>query len=448
LDGKRLIEEYKKLGLNLEYADNSVTAGITAMWQRLSTGRLKVFNTLTHFFSEYRIYRRDKNHKIVKVNDHLMDCIVGDTPVLTDVGWVPIKQLQGRSGVLYGPSGWQEFSSCALYKKNAETVKVVLSDGRIIQCTPDHQFLTTEHGWVRADNLAGLTCLDVVSQSICESLIQSSSPKSAKSSMESDSTDVVGTSGAVIGTPAYCFIARFGRSIMDLFQKAITSITSIMTVPRIACSTLSFTNGESIKVCTPVSLGQGSGLESTSTPSGISHRSGTDLRRVLNGTKSTLKSAWLWLTSVMPKRSVSSVVVRTPRPEVVLNQAGFVRTPASLPTDVTPGLILRPDSVPSAARISLSSQNIRSNDAVLKNAHRVSVLRVVKSAPSDVYCLTASRDSAFAVSGGIVIHNCGRYILMSGLELAIPAPLSAQNPTVESYFGGGYSVPASSWMGA
>lgn len=74
-DGKRLIDAYKKLGLNLEFADNSVEAGIYEVWQRLSTGRLKIFRSCTNTWAEYRVYRRDEKGKIVKVNDHLMDCI-------------------------------------------------------------------------------------------------------------------------------------------------------------------------------------------------------------------------------------------------------------------------------------------------------------------------------------------------------------------------------------
>ena len=73
-DGTRLIEEYRALGLRLVEADNAVESGIHACYQRFSTGRLKVFSTLRNFRAEYRIYRRDEKGKIVKENDHLMDC--------------------------------------------------------------------------------------------------------------------------------------------------------------------------------------------------------------------------------------------------------------------------------------------------------------------------------------------------------------------------------------
>jgi len=72
-DGRRMVDIYVDHGLNLHYADNAREAGIQAVWHRLSTGKLKVFNSLRNFFAEYRIYRRDENGKIVKENDHLMD---------------------------------------------------------------------------------------------------------------------------------------------------------------------------------------------------------------------------------------------------------------------------------------------------------------------------------------------------------------------------------------
>lgn len=75
LDGRKLREEYQKEGLNLRDADNTVEAGIHACYQRMVSGRLKVFKSLRSLLSEFRIYRRDENGKIVKENDHLMDAM-------------------------------------------------------------------------------------------------------------------------------------------------------------------------------------------------------------------------------------------------------------------------------------------------------------------------------------------------------------------------------------
>jgi len=72
-DGLRLMEKYQQLGLNLEAADNAVEAGLFEVWQRLSGGRLKVFESLSNWRHEFRLYRRNEKGQIVKENDHLMD---------------------------------------------------------------------------------------------------------------------------------------------------------------------------------------------------------------------------------------------------------------------------------------------------------------------------------------------------------------------------------------
>lgn len=74
-DGQRLIDIYRKLGLKLIPAKNEVEAGIFSCYSRLSNGRLKIFNTLRNFQKEYMVYARDLNGKIIKENDHLMDCM-------------------------------------------------------------------------------------------------------------------------------------------------------------------------------------------------------------------------------------------------------------------------------------------------------------------------------------------------------------------------------------
>lgn len=72
-DGRKLMKLYRDLGLDLQPADNAVEAGLQDVWIRLSTGRLKVFKSLTHWLAEYRMYRRDEKGRIVEGNDHLMD---------------------------------------------------------------------------------------------------------------------------------------------------------------------------------------------------------------------------------------------------------------------------------------------------------------------------------------------------------------------------------------
>ncbi|MEO5369572.1 MAG: hypothetical protein H7833_05790 [Magnetococcus sp. DMHC-1] len=72
-DGESLLQAYRDLGLHLEPADNAVEAGIHAVWERLSSQRLRIFKTMQNWLSEYRLYRRDEQGRIVKEHDHLLD---------------------------------------------------------------------------------------------------------------------------------------------------------------------------------------------------------------------------------------------------------------------------------------------------------------------------------------------------------------------------------------
>lgn len=72
-DGEQLFQSYTDLGMALVLADNGVETGLYEVWERMSTGRLKVFKSCRNWIDEYRIYRRDDKGRIVKERDHLMD---------------------------------------------------------------------------------------------------------------------------------------------------------------------------------------------------------------------------------------------------------------------------------------------------------------------------------------------------------------------------------------
>lgn len=72
-DGSVLLEMYEDLGLNIDKAVNAREAGIWKVYERLSSGRLKIFSTCQNWLAEYRLYRRSEKGKVVKEFDHLMD---------------------------------------------------------------------------------------------------------------------------------------------------------------------------------------------------------------------------------------------------------------------------------------------------------------------------------------------------------------------------------------
>ena len=73
IDGGQLLQIYRRLGLNLQMADNAREAGIYEVWMRLSTGKLKVFRSCRNWLDEFRIFARDENGKIINEQKfHLM----------------------------------------------------------------------------------------------------------------------------------------------------------------------------------------------------------------------------------------------------------------------------------------------------------------------------------------------------------------------------------------
>lgn len=77
-DGQRLITLYDKFGLDLVFVKKgagSVEEGILEVSDRLESGRLKFYETLTKTIDEIRLYRRDDNGQIVKKDDDLMDAL-------------------------------------------------------------------------------------------------------------------------------------------------------------------------------------------------------------------------------------------------------------------------------------------------------------------------------------------------------------------------------------
>lgn len=75
VSGEQLIRIYNKLGLKLRAADNTVDAGISEVWSRLASGRLKFYPNTPNLQNEYLLYRFGDDGKPVKEHDHLMDCL-------------------------------------------------------------------------------------------------------------------------------------------------------------------------------------------------------------------------------------------------------------------------------------------------------------------------------------------------------------------------------------
>lgn len=75
-DGKASYQEYKKLGLNIRFAENPVDAGLMKVSNAFAKGKLKIMNHLMATISEFNIYSfGDDGKPAPKQDDHLMDCL-------------------------------------------------------------------------------------------------------------------------------------------------------------------------------------------------------------------------------------------------------------------------------------------------------------------------------------------------------------------------------------
>jgi hypothetical protein len=78
-DGFQLMNDYRKLGLHFKAVGNPVESGILNIRERMNSGRLKVFASLSKYLNERRLYRRDERGHIANECDNLQDatrCLV------------------------------------------------------------------------------------------------------------------------------------------------------------------------------------------------------------------------------------------------------------------------------------------------------------------------------------------------------------------------------------
>ena len=73
-DSIQVIELYKNAGVDIEFPDKSVEAGIQECYDLFNVGCLKVFASCDALLSELRMYHR-VDGKIVKFNDHACDAM-------------------------------------------------------------------------------------------------------------------------------------------------------------------------------------------------------------------------------------------------------------------------------------------------------------------------------------------------------------------------------------
>lgn len=83
---------------------NSVEAALLAMYERMETGRWKVFKTVPHWFQEQRTYHRDEQGKLVKVRDDVLSASRYGHMMLRHARVATVRPR--RQAVMAGATNW------------------------------------------------------------------------------------------------------------------------------------------------------------------------------------------------------------------------------------------------------------------------------------------------------------------------------------------------------
>ncbi len=79
------------------------------MWERLSSGRLKIFKSLGNLRAEYRIYRRDEKGRIVKKDDHGLDAL--RYAIMSGLNLGKPKKVESKEELVYRYGNPDSFKS-------------------------------------------------------------------------------------------------------------------------------------------------------------------------------------------------------------------------------------------------------------------------------------------------------------------------------------------------
>ncbi len=405
-DGKKLIQLYRNEGLTLVEAENSVETGIFEVYQRLSTGRLRIFNTCANLLKELPLYHRDKNGAIVKKNDHACDCFHGDTLVRTLDGDVPIKELVGTSGYVLSLGGkFEKYHSCAMYRQDSDMVRLTYADGRQVVCTPEHQFMNIKGEWVQAKDMLLETSYEVTP---LETTWKSKS--FAKHSKSSWAT-AIGYAASTFSDMAFGFTEKFGKRITAAFQLVSTFITKMKIEPTMTSQTWNCFLPQRTFHYTQ----KESQTQTFTWP----------LKKPKNGMQAKKGSRGIVSTCVMTaKRCIEkfSKIVSTALNSLKLSikqKTSFVPTTAKLLHVAQAGLITSRSNAPYAMATSYETSTTPmtyAGNLAATNAGKAVVVKIESVENADSYCLMVDTTHAFTVCGGIVVHNCLRY-LCSGINV-------------------------------
>ena len=355
---RSVADTFQEQGIHLTRANMDRVGGWRAIANLLHNGRLKFFDGYTNRVvdSLLSVQRDSRNPEDVEKggDDHGADCFVGSTLVDTSEGPKRFDSLVGTVGQVRSYDGkLHPYTHVERYGEGVETVRLVFSDGRTVQCTPDHQFLSADGQWIPAVDLERVELWKV--------------PKLSRQRAKNTKAAAITFVDSIFSAMASVCTVVCSKIAMGLSLPVCTSITGTAMRTTMPQAILSLSTQERTPNCT---LNEAT-LKAMDSPPKLIERQQNGIRVKVGG------HGIVGMESEYGSNKADKKWQRF----VQFAKARTRRTGSWL--------------------IALSS--------AMRIAEPVRCVRVEPAGKSDVYCLTVPSLSAFTIEGGIAVHNCLRY---------------------------------------
>ena len=133
--------------------DHSIDRDVSVkeLWDKIAQAAWRCGDPGVQFSDSINKWNTCKNSGRIRSSN---PCFTGDMKILTDNGYVPIGELENKQIKIVNGNG-QVATSKVWCSGTKDTIILRLSNGKEIECTPDHVFMTIGDQEVRASNLQG-----------------------------------------------------------------------------------------------------------------------------------------------------------------------------------------------------------------------------------------------------------------------------------------------------
>lgn len=350
-------------------------------------------------------------------HDHV--CFAGNTKVLTSIGLMPIKSMPSHGFVHTVDGSIVPYHSCQKIKTFAPIVRITLSSGRIVECTPSHEFLT-DAGWVQAKNLPGRSLCSqsrlLTNKNNCLTELNISEGKKEADILSRCMQKDILISNICIEPSGYTITALspadFTSIILMETQQIMKYLISSFFLLRNIAKAIMMRGKKRIRMGTENQpLKDWTRREKPQMNGMVPWKDGYGTENMLCKLLKTIKLSYLKLNAMFASQYFSLVRLLS------TIAAKNVETKKCLGTEELREWIMKKGNAQSAIRC-LFATNIQN----LKLAQD-DVVDVCEVGNEDVYCLTVPSHGCFLIEGGYVVSNCDAagYALMHLMPIKRPA---------------------------